>query len=59
MNKKLPKAPKGAVALPEGAFWLLVTGQEPTEEEVPFFWEMFCRKKRGENTTKKDLGESS
>lgn len=45
VNKKLPKAPKGAVALPEGAFWLLVTGQEPTEEEVPFFWEMFCRKK--------------
>jgi len=34
VNKKLPKAPKGAVALPEGAFWLLVTGQEPTEEEV-------------------------
>ena len=43
MNKKLPKAPKGEVALPEGAFWLLVTGQEPTEEEVPLR-EMFHNK---------------
>lgn len=34
MNKKLPKAPGGQVALPEGAFWLLVTGQVPTDEEV-------------------------
>ena len=56
MNKKLPKAPKGAVALPEGAFWLLVTGQEPTEEEVPFFWEMFCRKKEGWKHYQKGFG---
>ena len=34
VNKQLPKAPGGNVALPEGAFWLLVTGQVPTDEEV-------------------------
>ncbi|CAJ1436655.1 unnamed protein product [Effrenium voratum] len=34
VNKDLPKAPGGNVALPEGAFWLLVTGQVPTDEEV-------------------------
>ncbi|CAB1315179.1 unnamed protein product [Coregonus sp. 'balchen'] len=30
----LPKAPGGAEPLPEGLFWLLVTGQVPTEEQV-------------------------
>eukprot|EP00438_Fugacium_kawagutii_P019869 Skav227964 [mRNA] locus=scaffold146:776075:782637:- [translate_table: standard] len=34
VNKKLPKAPGGNVALPEGAFWLLVTGQVPSDEEA-------------------------
>ncbi|CAK9107391.1 Probable citrate synthase 1 [Durusdinium trenchii] len=34
VNTKLPKAPGGSVALPEGAFWLLVTGEEPSAEEV-------------------------
>uniref|UniRef100_A0A672MSR8 Citrate synthase n=1 Tax=Sinocyclocheilus grahami TaxID=75366 RepID=A0A672MSR8_SINGR len=30
----LPKAPGGEEPLPEGLFWLLVTGQVPTEEQV-------------------------
>ena len=30
----LPKAPGGQEPLPEGLFWLLVTGQVPTEEQV-------------------------
>lgn len=34
VNNHLPKAPGGNVALPEGAFWLLVTGEEPSPEEV-------------------------
>ena len=30
----LPKAPGGDEPLPEGLFWLLVTGEIPTEEQV-------------------------
>ncbi|KAI4798899.1 hypothetical protein KUCAC02_020417 [Chaenocephalus aceratus] len=30
----LPKAPGGEEPLPEGLFWLLITGQVPTEEQV-------------------------
>ena len=30
----LPKAPGGQEPLPEGLFWLLITGQVPTEEQV-------------------------
>lgn len=30
----LPKAPGGAEPLPEGLFWLLVTGEVPTSEQV-------------------------
>jgi citrate synthase len=33
-NEKLPKAPNGEVALPEAAFWLLLTGEIPTDAEV-------------------------
>uniref|UniRef100_A0A3Q4GEH8 Citrate synthase n=1 Tax=Neolamprologus brichardi TaxID=32507 RepID=A0A3Q4GEH8_NEOBR len=33
-QKLLPKAPGGEEPLPEGLFWLLVTGQIPTEEQV-------------------------
>lgn len=33
-QKLLPKAPGGQEPLPEGLFWLLVTGQVPTEEQV-------------------------
>ena len=30
----LPKAPGGKEPLPEGLFWLLLTGEIPTEEQV-------------------------
>lgn len=33
-QKLLPKAAGGQEPLPEGLFWLLVTGQVPTEEQV-------------------------
>lgn len=33
-QKMLPKAKGGEEPLPEGLFWLLVTGQMPTEEQV-------------------------
>ena len=34
LQKKLPKAPGGAEPLPEGVFWLLLTGDLPTEQDV-------------------------
>lgn len=33
-QEKLPKAAGGAEPLPEGLFWLLLTGQVPTQEQV-------------------------
>ena len=33
-QEHLPKAPGGLEPLPEGLFWLLVTGEIPTEEQV-------------------------
>ena len=33
-QKLLPKAPGGLEPLPEGLFWLLVTGKIPTEAQV-------------------------
>jgi len=36
-NEKLPKAPGGECALPEAAFWLLLTGEVPKENEVREF----------------------
>lgn len=35
-QKLLPKAPGGAEPLPEGLFWLLVTGEIPSEAQVCF-----------------------
>jgi citrate synthase len=37
VNKTLPKAPGGSCALPEAAFWLLLTGEVPTEAETRAF----------------------
>jgi len=37
VNKELPKAPGGEAALPEAAFWLLLTGEVPTPEDVKAF----------------------
>ena len=34
IQKALPKAPGGSEPLPEGLFWLLVTGEVPTQEQV-------------------------
>lgn len=34
VNEKLPKAPGSEVGLPEGSFWLLLTGEIPTDAEV-------------------------
>jgi citrate synthase len=36
-RKQLPTAPGGTEPLPEGLFWLLLTGQVPSTEQVPFF----------------------
>lgn len=33
-QEQLPKAPGGSEPLPEGLFWLLVTGEVPTQEQV-------------------------
>src|SRR5262245_5849333 len=34
LQAKLPTAPQGAQPLPEGVFWLLLTGDVPTERQV-------------------------
>jgi len=34
IQQQLPKAPGGSEPLPEGLFWLLVTGEVPTSEQV-------------------------
>lgn len=34
LREKLPKAPGGEEPLPEGLFWLLLTGSLPTEAQV-------------------------
>lgn len=34
LQQKLPKAPGGSEPLPEGIFWLMLTGELPTEEDV-------------------------
>ena len=34
IQKELPKAPGGQEPLPEGLFWLLVTGEVPTQDQV-------------------------
>lgn len=37
VNKALPKAPGGEAGLPEAAFWLLLTGEVPSEEDTKAF----------------------
>ena len=34
IQEALPKAPGGSEPLPEGLFWLLLTGEIPTQEQV-------------------------
>ncbi len=46
LQEKLPKAPGGEEPLPEGLFWLLLTGDLPTEDNVKEIGNEW--KKRGE-----------
>jgi len=46
LRKKLPKAPGGEEPLPEGIFYLLLTGELPTEDDVKAITAEW--KKRGE-----------
>jgi citrate synthase len=46
LQEKLPKAPGGEEPLPEGLFWLLLTGDLPTEDNVQEVTEEW--RKRGE-----------
>ncbi|CAL8110491.1 unnamed protein product [Orchesella dallaii] len=43
-QKLLPKAPGGAEPLPEGLFWLLVTGDVPTEGQVKAISQEWARR---------------
>lgn len=43
-QRMLPKAPNGHEPLPEGLFWLLVTGEIPTEKQVQFVSEDWIRR---------------
>jgi len=43
-NKQLPKAPGGEAGLPEAAFWLLLTGEVPSEAETKAFTEELHRR---------------
>jgi len=40
-QKVLPKAPGGSEPIPEGLFWLLITGDVPTDAQVCFNCKMF------------------
>ncbi|MGH0187779.1 UNVERIFIED_CONTAM: hypothetical protein FKN15_026895 [Acipenser sinensis] len=40
----LPKAPGGEEPLPEGLFWLLVTGQVPTQDQVSWLSKEWARR---------------
>ena len=42
-QKLLPHAPGGAEPLPEGLFWLLVTGEVPTDAQVSGYQDIFLR----------------
>jgi citrate synthase len=44
VNEKLPKAPEGTCGLPEGALWLLLTGDIPTPEQVKLLNEELHRR---------------
>jgi len=43
-NKELPKAPGGESALPEASFWLLLTGEVPTQAQTKAFTEELHRR---------------
>ncbi|RZB41003.1 Citrate synt domain containing protein, partial [Asbolus verrucosus] len=43
-QEQLPKGPCGEQPLPEGLFWLLVTGEIPTKEQVTFISEEWAKR---------------
>merc|ERR1712232_73026 len=43
-NKQLPKAPGGECGLPEAAFWLLLTGEIPSDQDTKAFTEELHRR---------------
>lgn len=50
VQKELPKAPGGAEPLPEALFWLLMTGEVPTEAQVKdFSFDLMSRSKLPEH----------
>jgi len=44
LKEKLPAAPKGTEPLPEGLFWLMLTGSLPTKDEVKWLSEAWVRR---------------
>jgi citrate synthase len=44
LRDKLPKAEGGSEPLPEGLFWLMLTGELPTNEEVKWLTEQWKRR---------------
>ena len=44
LKQKLPCAPNGKEPLPEGLFWLMLTGDVPTKEEVKWLTEAWVRR---------------
>lgn len=44
LKEKLPTAPKGKEPLPEGLFWLMLTGSLPTKDEVKWLSEAWVRR---------------
>lgn len=44
LKQKLPTAPNGTEPLPEGLFWLMLTGDVPTKEEVKWLTEAWVRR---------------
>ena len=46
----MPKADGGEEPLPEGIFWLLMTGEIPTKQQVRlmnFYWSLDCNFSKG------------
>ncbi len=44
LKEKLPTAPNGKEPLPEGLFWLMLTGDLPTKEQVKWLTEAWVRR---------------
>jgi len=44
LKEKLPTAPNGKEPLPEGLFWLMLTGNIPTEEEVKWLTDAWVKR---------------